>query len=70
MIDIEELHKTWNTILKNQEECKTAAQVSGLPHYKRFSVMFARRRGAWFKNTLFVAAAKRQFNSFYTTKSV
>lgn len=27
MIDIEELHKTWNTILKNQE-CKTAAQVS------------------------------------------
>ena len=45
MIDIEELHKTWYTILKNQE-CKTAAQVSGLPHYKRFSVMFARRRGA------------------------
>lgn len=69
MIDTEELHKTWYTILKNQE-CKTAAQVSGLPHYKRFSVMFARRRGAWFKNTLFVAAAKRQFNSFYTTRSV
>ena len=61
MIDIEELHKTWNTILKNQE-CKTAAQVSGLPHYKRFSVMFARRRGAWFKNTLFVAAAETLYN--------
>ena len=30
--------------------------------------MLARRSGAWFKNTLFVAAAKRQFNSFYTTK--
>lgn len=27
MIDIEELHKTWNTILKNQE-CKTTAQAS------------------------------------------
>ena len=30
--------------------------------------MLARRSGAWYKNTLFVAAAKRQFNSFYTTK--
>ena len=41
---------------------------AGLPHYKRLSVMLARRSGAWLKNTLFVAAAKRQFNSFYTTK--
>ena len=30
--------------------------------------MLARGSGAWYKNTLFVAAAKRQFNSFYTTK--
>ena len=45
-------------------------KFAGQTHYKRFSVMFARRSGAWFKNTLFVAAAKRQFNSFYTTKSV
>ena len=43
---------------------------SGLAHYKRLSVMVARRSGAWFKNTLFVAAAKRQFNSFYSTKRV
>ena len=42
---------------------------AGLPHYKIFSVMLSRRRGAWFKKALFVAAAKRQFNSFYTTKS-
>ena len=45
MIDIEELHKTWNTILKNQEECKTAAQVSWQMHYKCFSVMLLRRSG-------------------------
>ena len=44
--------------------------MTGLPHYKRLSVMLARRSGTWFKNTLFVAAAKRQFNSFYITKSV
>ena len=43
---------------------------AGLAHYKRLFVMLARRSGAWFKNTLFVAAAKRKFNSFYTTKSV
>ena len=49
---------------------QTIQSYTGLPHYKRFSVMLARRSGAWFKNTLFVAAAKRQFNSFYTTKSV
>ena len=36
-------------------------QKAGQTHYKRFSVMLARRSGAWFKNTLFVAAAKRQF---------
>lgn len=30
MIDIEELHKTWNTILKNQG-CKTSAQASRYP---------------------------------------
>ena len=44
--------------------------MTGLPHYKRLSVMLARRRKKKKKNTLFVAAAKRQFNSFYTTKSV
>ena len=32
--------------------------------------MLARRSGAWFKKALFVAAAKRQFNSFYTIKRV
>ena len=31
---------------------------TGLAHYKRLSVMLARRSGAWFKNTLFVAAAR------------
>ena len=54
----------------NPLPCLNIFSVSGPPHYKRFSVMLARRSGGWFKNTLFVAAAKRQFNSFYTTKSV
>ena len=31
--------------------------------------MLERRSGAWFKKALFVAAAKRQFNSFYTKKA-
>ena len=38
--------------------------------YKIGSERLARRSGAGFKNTLFVAAAWRQFNSFYATKSV
>ena len=49
---------------------KIDKKEAGQTHYKRFSVMLARRSGAWFKKALFVAAAKRQFNSFYTIKSV
>ena len=49
---------------------KIDKKEAGQTHYKRFSVMLVRRSGAWFKKALFVAAAKRQFNSFYTTKSV
>ena len=48
---------------------RIARNTAGQTHYKRFSVMLARRSGAWFKKALFVAAAKRQFNSFYTKKA-
>ena len=43
---------------KSGESSKNLTQ-NRVSHYKRLSVMFARRSGAWFKNTLFVAAVMR-----------